>query len=239
MSQIIYRDPPWQVCTCAQGQYYYNESTTESTWTCPPELASWQASQAQQPQASQQPPASTPQVGAPAADTQATQSPSTQPVYGQQPMPAGAPMYPGFPAPPAGFGMYGAPPAYGTPAYGAQAYGAPAGYGAAAYAGYYGMPGYGLPAYGAPGYAMPGFGAPVPGSLGAPAAGGLSGESEDRARPAGSFGRECFDCGELGHQSRDCPHKGKPGYKEMCGDFRRGLCNRGEACRYSHTIRGR
>lgn len=46
--------------------------------------------------------------------------------------------------------------------------------------------------------------------------------------------RACYQCGETGHMSANCPNKNRPGFKEMCGDFRRGECSRGDRCRYSH-----
>jgi len=47
-------------------------------------------------------------------------------------------------------------------------------------------------------------------------------------------GKACYQCGETGHLSANCPNKSRPGFKEMCGDFRRGECSRGDRCRYSH-----
>ncbi|CAK0845088.1 unnamed protein product [Prorocentrum cordatum] len=46
--------------------------------------------------------------------------------------------------------------------------------------------------------------------------------------------RDCFACGEPGHIAMDCPNRGKPGFVELCGDFKRGTCTRGSACRFSH-----
>jgi len=39
MAEVVARQPPWLVCRCAQGLYYSNEVTGETTWQQPPELA--------------------------------------------------------------------------------------------------------------------------------------------------------------------------------------------------------
>jgi len=38
-AEVIARHPPWQICKCSSGTYYFNETTQESTWTMPAELA--------------------------------------------------------------------------------------------------------------------------------------------------------------------------------------------------------
>eukprot|EP00931_Biecheleriopsis_adriatica_P119135 TRINITY_DN94406_c0_g1_i1.p1 TRINITY_DN94406_c0_g1~~TRINITY_DN94406_c0_g1_i1.p1 ORF type:complete len:188 (+),score=34.20 TRINITY_DN94406_c0_g1_i1:105-668(+) len=48
MASIIGRCPPWLVCQSPQGVYYSNESTGETTWQPPPEIAA-QMAQAQPP----------------------------------------------------------------------------------------------------------------------------------------------------------------------------------------------
>eukprot|EP00927_Polykrikos_kofoidii_P053007 TRINITY_DN4710_c0_g1_i1.p1 TRINITY_DN4710_c0_g1~~TRINITY_DN4710_c0_g1_i1.p1 ORF type:complete len:199 (-),score=48.71 TRINITY_DN4710_c0_g1_i1:160-756(-) len=38
-SGIVAKIPPWVVCQCPQGTYYFNETTGESTWQAPPEFS--------------------------------------------------------------------------------------------------------------------------------------------------------------------------------------------------------
>merc|ERR1719407_261124 len=98
MPTILQRYPPWQVCECDQGVYYYNEATKESTWTKPAEVAEAEAQK-------------------PAAAPQAQPQPaSQQPHQQQQPSPQNG-------HPPASEALGGHPASHGAVPFGYPAYG--------------------------------------------------------------------------------------------------------------------
>jgi len=83
----------------------------------------------------------------------------------------------------------------------------------------------------------------------APESGGKGkGKGRGRRRDGGGRGgggggggdRACYNCGGLGHLSRDCSEPRTDGGgtrpKGICFDFQKGSCSRGDGCRFSHDL---
>merc|ERR1719407_19558 len=120
MPTILQRYPPWQVCECDQGVYYYNEATKESTWTKPAEVAEAEAQKpAAAPQAQPQPASQAAPQAQPQAQPQEQpqlQPALQQPHQQQQPSPQNG-------HPPASEALGGHPASHGAVPFGYPAYG--------------------------------------------------------------------------------------------------------------------
>ena len=45
--------------------------------------------------------------------------------------------------------------------------------------------------------------------------------------------KRCYNCGQVGHQSQDCTESRKE--EGVCFDFQKGECTRGAGCRFTHA----
>ena len=66
--------------------------------------------------------------------------------------------------------------------------------------------------------------------------GGLGHLSRECSEPKKAFA--CYNCGEEGHQSRNCPKqegKRKTAAPGICFAFQKGSCTRGDSCKFSHA----
>jgi len=60
---------------------------------------------------------------------------------------------------------------------------------------------------------------------------------KERTGGGGGGGMNCYNCGEDGHMSRDCP-KPREGGKSgggVCYAFQKGECTRGDSCKFAHS----
>mmetsp|Transcript_13474 Transcript_13474/g.30582 ORF Transcript_13474/g.30582 Transcript_13474/m.30582 type:complete len:270 (-) Transcript_13474:32-841(-) len=263
-AEVIARHPPWQICQCPTGTYYYNETTGESTWQMPAALANVEKSAGTALAAPGTPqPAGLSQLAAPGTP-QPTHlaAPGTPQQGGMNPLAA-----PGTPQP-AGLGSFpqlgaaglqgGLPSATGLGLLGAG--------GLSGLPGATGLPGSTLGSSGLPGAAggLPGL-QPLPGQT-LPA--GLEAtpqptpeqiqqqqdlqqqqaayllyyqqmavvlqQQQELAQQAMIQQMQQALVAQQGQTSTTGPRTRDANGKELCRQFMRGNCSYGDNCRYSH-----